>query len=46
MYLVNSKPILDVFGQQQAKYMFCCEHLQSVHGDVEASALGSSEACA
>jgi hypothetical protein len=38
--------VLDVFGQHQARYMFCCEHLESVHGGVEAGALDSSEACA
>jgi hypothetical protein len=26
--------------------MFCCEHVESVHGGVEASALGSSKGCA
>jgi hypothetical protein len=38
--------VLDVFGQHQAIYMFCCEHLESVHGEAEVGALGSNKACA
>jgi hypothetical protein len=38
--------VLDVFGQYQDKYMFLCEHLDSVHGGVEAGALDRSESCA
>jgi len=37
--------VLDLFGQHHARYMFCCEHLESVHGGAEASALDSNEAC-
>jgi hypothetical protein len=36
MYLVNTKPI----------YLFCCEHLESVHGGAKAGALDCSETCA
>ena len=38
--------VLDVFGQYHAKYMFCCEQLELVHGRAEVGALDSSETCA
>jgi hypothetical protein len=37
--------VLDVFGQYKARYMFCYERLESIHGGVKASTLDSSEAC-
>jgi len=36
---------LDLFYQHQARYMFFFEHLNPIHGGVEACALDSSEAC-
>jgi hypothetical protein len=38
--------VIDVFGQYQARYLFCCQHSQSVHGGAEESALGGSKTCA
>jgi hypothetical protein len=36
----------DVFGLCQARYMFCSEHLESVHSGAEVRALDSNETCA
>jgi hypothetical protein len=36
--------VLDVFGQQHEKYMFFCEHLESIHGGAKAGALDSNKA--
>jgi hypothetical protein len=38
--------VLDVFGQHQARYFFCCEHLELVHGGAKAGALDHNKACA
>jgi hypothetical protein len=38
--------VLDVSGQHHNIYMFCCEHIELVHGGVEAGTLDSIEACA
>jgi hypothetical protein len=35
--------VLDVFGQHQANYLFCCEHLESVLGGDDSGALDHNE---
>jgi hypothetical protein len=34
---------LNVFGQHQTRYMFCSEHLESIHGVAKAGAMGSNK---
>jgi hypothetical protein len=38
--------VFDVFDQKYERYLFCCEHIESIHGVAKASALEHSQTCA
>jgi hypothetical protein len=42
----ETNSLFDVFGQHQGKYMFCSEHLESVHGGAKARELGGNKTSA